>query len=151
MVHAVNTESKGGELLGAKLLEGPHPFAGGLQFHEGNMAAGDCGHIKGHEYDGKLCWGELTGARRVLKLQAREDSTVQASYTPEETGDGLIVAVICADDTVVRLSPGDNALSLPEGRNWLVAASYHSSASFQVDLTLETGRLRVDTDVSLSS
>ena len=95
-------------------------------------------------------WGELTGARRLLKLRAREDSTVRAVYTPDETGDGLIVAVLCADDTVVRLSPGDNELSLPEGRNWLVAASYHSPASFQVDLVLETGRLQVDTDVSLS-
>jgi len=41
MVHAVNTESEGGELLGAKLLEGAHPFARGFQFHESNMAAGE--------------------------------------------------------------------------------------------------------------
>ena len=33
----------------------------------GNMAAGDCGHIKGHEYDGKLCWGELTGLTDVYE------------------------------------------------------------------------------------
>ena len=91
-------------------------------------------------------WGELTGARRMLELRAGAETTVQAAYTAEETGDGLIVAVICADDTVVRLSPGDNTLSLPEGRSWLVAASYHSPASFQVDLALETGSLRVDTD-----
>ena len=30
-------------------------------------AAGDCGHIKGHEYDGKLCWGELTGLTDVYE------------------------------------------------------------------------------------
>lgn len=41
MVHAVNTESEGRELLGAKLLEGAHPFARGFQFHESNMAAGE--------------------------------------------------------------------------------------------------------------
>ena len=90
-------------------------------------------------------WGELTGARRMLELRAGADTALQASYTPEDTGEGLIVAVILADGTVTRLSPGENSLSLPEGKHWLVAAAYHSQGGFQVYLTLESGSLRVDT------
>lgn len=91
-------------------------------------------------------WGELTGARRMLKLEAGSETSIQAAYTVEDAGDGLIVAVLCADDTVVRLSPGENTLSLPEGRNWLVAAAYHSQGAFQLDLALTSGSLRVDTE-----
>ena len=32
-----------------------------------NMAAGECGHVKGHTYDGRLCWGELTGLTDVYE------------------------------------------------------------------------------------
>ena len=91
-------------------------------------------------------WGELTGARRMLKLEAGAETTLQASYTVEDAGEGLIVAVLCADDTVVRLSPGGSTLSLPEGRSWLVAAAYHSQGAFQLDLALTSGSLRVDTE-----
>ena len=83
-------------------------------------------------------WGELTGARRMLKLEAGAETSIQAAYTVEDAGDGLIVAV--------RLSPGENTLSLPEGRNWLVAAAYHSQGAFQLDLALTSGSLRVDTE-----
>ena len=91
-------------------------------------------------------WGELTGARRLLRLEAGADTAVQAAYTLEEAGDGVIVAVLCPDDTVIRLSPGENTLSLPEGRSWLVAASYHSQGAFQVDMALAAGSLRVRVD-----
>ena len=33
----------------------------------GNLAAGGCGHVKGAYYDGKLCWGELTGVTDVYE------------------------------------------------------------------------------------
>ncbi len=33
----------------------------------GDMAAGDCGHVKGRTYGGKLCWGELTGLTDVYE------------------------------------------------------------------------------------
>ena len=147
-------------LLLALLCGCSDPWSGvsGVEDITDQMLAQGAGNYSVSRWSGKLeadwgtawrytaSWGELTGARRLLELRAGEDTSLQAVYTPEDTGDGLIAAVICSDDTVIRLSPGDNALSLPEGKHWLVAAAYHSQGAFQVDLTLETGSLRVDTE-----
>ena len=88
-------------------------------------------------------WDALTGARQALRLDVDGCARLDLSYTPERGQEDTVIAVADPAGQVYRLSPGEQALDLPDGRSWLLIAAVGTGGAFALEMTCTEGKVRV--------